>query len=79
MQKICEQEDWDDISHARVFVGDYGLTHSTAYRLAIGGKTPTDWCRWIADRPPQSALWFAGDVSHSGQTGPDEGRKINSP
>lgn len=69
-KKICVKQHWDDVSHARVspasllVVGDCKLT---AYRSAMG-KPPLlpmaagRDCVQI-DRPPDSALWFAGQVA----------------
>lgn len=69
-KKICVKQHWDDVSHARVspasllVVGD---CKSTAYRSAMG-KPPLlpmaagRDCVQI-DRPPDSALWVAGQVA----------------
>lgn len=84
-QDLREKQHWDDVSHARVspasllVVGDYKLT---AYRSAMGNPHCCRWplvgtaCRLTGRRTAPCGLPVR---SHRGQTGPGEGRKINSP
>jgi hypothetical protein len=76
--EICEQEDWDDISHARVFVGDYRFDGVLCTGRRWIGRTPLIDADGLQTGCRKAPCGLPA-LSHRGQTGPGEGRMINSP